>query len=315
MPRTLRRLRHRSWRVALLALAAVLCGCTSLFLQPDHQTYFGGRGPGTPTEDVWLATPDGLRLHAQWLPTRTAPRATILFLHGNAENLSSHISAVAWLPAQGYAVLALDYRGYGRSEGSASVDRLHDDAMLALRWLIARDGDAGGSVIVYGQSLGAAVAINLVARADAATRSRIGAVIADSGFAGYRGIAREKLAEAWLTWPLQWPLSLLVSDAWSPLPVVDRISPIPLLLIHGERDAVVPLHHAEQLYKRACEPKTLWRVPGGQHIDAVRRADLRARLLDDLGRVTAAEPPPGQPPLTSTTPAPRSTDRAAGAGP
>lgn len=279
--------------VALLLLCTTLSSCTSLFLHPDHQAYFPGHGPGTPAEDVWIATPEGPRLHALFLPATTTPRATLLFLHGNAENLSSHVHAVTWLPAQGYNVLALDYRGYGRSEGRASVDRVHEDARLALRWLLARDGE--DPLIVYGQSLGASVALNLVARSDAPTRQRIRAVIADSGFARYRGIAREKLDQSWLTWPLQWPLSLLISDAWSPLAVVDRISPIPLLLIHGERDAVVPPHHSEALYQRAGEPKTLWRIPGGRHIDAIRRDDVRARLLDFLaqaGSRACAAPPP-----------------------
>lgn len=277
----------RRW--LLLLLCAALGGCTSLFLQPDRKPYFAGQALGTAVEDIWIATPQGPRLHALLLPAQSAPRATVLFLHGNAENVSSHVRAVTWLPAQGYSVLALDYRGYGRSEGFASIDTAHADAELALRWLLARDR---GPVIVYGQSLGGAIALNLVARTDADARARLRAVIADSAFASYRGIAREKLDQSWLTWPLQWPLSLLISNAWSPIDVIGRISPIPLLLIHGERDVVVPPQHAQQLYAQAGEPKTLWLIPGGQHIDAMRRDELRARLLDFLNRVAASEPPP-----------------------
>ena len=232
----------RRWLILLLC--AALGGCTSQCLQPDRKPYFAGQALGTAVEDVWIATPQGPRLHALLLPAQTAPRATVLFLHGNAENVSSHVRAVTWLPAQGYSVLALDYRGYGRSEGFASIDTAHADAELALRWLLARDR---GPVIVYGQSLGGAIALNLVARTDDAdARTRLRAVIADSAFASYRGIAREKLDQSWLTWPLQWPLSLLISNAWSPIDVIGRISPIPLLLIHGERDVVVPPQHAQQ---------------------------------------------------------------------
>lgn len=79
-----------------------------------------------------------------------------------------------------------------------------------------------------------------------------------------------------------------MSDAWSPLGVVDRISPIPLLLIHGERDAVVPPQHAAQLFARAGEPKALWPIAGGRHIDAMRRDEVRARLLDYLVEAGAA---------------------------
>lgn len=272
--------------IALLLALALLGGCTSVFLQPDRRHYLPDLALPTPAEDVWITAPGDTRLHALYLPATGTPRGALLFLHGNAENLSSHVHAVTWLPAQGYHVLALDYRGYGRSEGHASVDGIHEDAGLALRWLQSHSGAL--PLFVYGQSLGGTVALNLVARGDADSRSRIAAVIADSAFASYRGIAREKLDSWWLTWPLQAPLSWLVSDAWSPLAVVDRISPIPLLLIHGERDAVVPPQHAAQLFARAGEPKALWPIAGGRHIDAMRRDEVRARLLDYLAETGAA---------------------------
>ena len=274
-------LRHGQ-RVVMLCLCLVLGGCTGLFLYPDRIGYLPDRALGTPAEDIWIAAPDGSKLHALFLPAQGATRATVLFLHGNAENLSSHVHAVNWLPEQGYAVLALDYRGYGRSQGSANVDAIHEDAAAALAWLAGRPADATGPLIVYGQSLGGSVAIRLVAQADATQRQRIAALIADSAFSSYRGIAREKLAQAWLTWPLQWPLSLLVSDHYSAVDVVERISPTPLLLIHGERDTVVGPNHARRLYEAARDPKALWLVSKGTHIDAVRRESVRARLLEYL---------------------------------
>lgn len=272
--------------LAVFCLGLALCGCTNLFLYPDRVHHLPDRALGTPAEDVWITAPDGSSLHALFLPAQGRARATLLFLHGNAENLSSHVHAVSWLPAQGYAVLALDYRGFGRSQGVADVDAIHEDAAATLAWLAARDPAVTGPLVVYGQSLGGSVAIRLVAEADAAHRQRIAAVIADSAFASYRGIAREKLAQLWLTWPLQWPLSLLVSDRHSALDAVERISPIPLLLIQGERDAVVDASHAQRLYAAARDPKALWLVPEGGHIDAVRREPLRLRLRDYLHTVT-----------------------------
>lgn len=277
--------------VVTLWLCLVLCGCTNVFLYPDRVRHLPDRALGTPAEDVWIAAPDGTRLHALFLPTRERTRATLLFLHGNAENLSSHIHAVSWLPARGYAVLALDYRGFGRSQGVADVDAIHQDAAAALRWLAARDAAETGPLVVYGQSLGGSVAIRLVAQAEVAERQRIAAVIADSAFASYRGIAREKLAQLWLTWPLQWPLSLLVSDRHSALQAVERISPIPLLLIQGERDVVVEASHAQRLHAAARDPKALWLVPEGGHIDAIRREPLRLRLLDYLSTVAGPAAP------------------------
>ena len=265
-------------RLVLLIACASLAGCTSVFLYPDHKAYFAGRPLGTPAEDVWIGAPDGSRLHALYLPAQTAPRAAVLFLHGNAENVSSHVYAVSWLPAQGYGVLALDYRGYGRSQGEADIDAVHQDAQAALDWLADR---APSPLVVYGQSLGGSVALRLAAQTP--KRDRIAAVVAESAFSGYRRIAREKLAQAWLTWPLQWPLSFLVSDRWSAIDVVDRISPIPLLLIHGQRDTIVDASHSQRLFDAAHEPRTLWLNPEGRHIDAMRGEAGRTRLLEFLG--------------------------------
>jgi len=201
----------------------------------------------------------------------------VLFLHGNAENLSSHIRAVDWLPAAGYAVLALDYRGYGRSEGGATLAAAHEDARTALAHLQAQDAASTGPLVVFGQSLGAAIALQTVATTG--DRRGIAAVIADSSFASYRGIAREKLAGFWPTWPLQVPLGWTIDDARSPIAVIDRIAPIPLLILHGDRDAVVPPHHADDLAAKARPPATLWHLDGVRHIEALRQPALRARLL------------------------------------
>lgn len=264
----------------VLLMGLALCGCTSVFLHPDRVQYFRGKDLGTPAEDVWIAARDGSALHALHLPAQGPSRATLLFLHGNAENLTSHIRAVNWLPARGYSVLALDYRGFGRSEGRADVDAIHEDAESALAWLTARGARDTGPLVVYGQSLGASVAIRLVAEAQAPSRTRIAAVVADSPFSSYRGIAREKLDQVWLTWPLQWPLSRLISDRYAAIDRVARISPIPLLLIHGERDVVVEPHHSQRLYDAAGEPRYLWRIAEGRHIDAVSREPVRTQLLE-----------------------------------
>ena len=266
-----------------LGLVWWLSGCTGVFLQPDRHPYFADRPLSTPAESVVIRSADGVRLHALFLPATATPRGLVLFLHGNAENLSSHVFAVNWLPAAGYGVLVPDYRGYGRSEGRADLDGAHADADAALRWLLAHEPHL--PVVVYGQSLGASVAIRLVAATD--DRARLRALVADSGFASYRGIAREKLAQAWLTWPFQWLAVPLISDRHAALDVVAQVAPVPLLLIHGERDPVVPIAHAETLYDAAQPPRQLWRIADGGHIDAVRRPAFRTRLTQYLDAVVA----------------------------
>lgn len=260
-----------------LLLCAVLCACTSVFLYPDRKLHLADRPLGTPAETVWIKARDGSRLHALYLPTSGVPRATLLHLHGNAENLSSHVHLVTWLPQHGYAVLSIDYRGYGLSQGQTSVAALHEDAETALAWLVDRGAERTGPLVVLGQSIGGAVAIRMVARTP--LRGHVAGVIADSAFSSYRRIAREKLAAFWLTWPLQWPLSRLIGERYAPIDVVAELSPIPLLLIHGGRDQVVDPSHAQRLFAAACDPKTLWLIPEAGHIDVLRRAGERERLL------------------------------------
>lgn len=278
--------RFRCFAAIWLLFCLPLTGCTSVFLQPDRVPYFADRPLGTPYEDVWIAAPDGQKLHALYLPAHGRARATVLYLHGNAENLSSHVRAVGWLPAEGYSVLALDYRGYGRSPGKASIRGVHEDAAAALAWLAAQRGGADMPVIVYGQSLGASIAIRSVASSP--FRDTVTAVVAESPFASYRGIAREKLSQVWLTWPLQWPLSLLISDRYAAIDVVNQLSPIPLLLIHGAHDVVVDVRHSQRLYAAAEPPKDLWVIPQGGHIDATRSEPLRERLLAFLASIGQA---------------------------
>lgn len=275
--------------VLLLLVCALLGGCTTIFLQPDHVAYYPKLPLGTPAKDVWINSRDGTRLHALRMPTPSRPKATILYLHGNAENLSTHAHLVSWLPAEGYEVLALDYREYGQSGGERDIDGVHQDAEAALAWLVARGADKTGPIIVYGQSIGASIAIYLVATSP--LRSQVRALISDSAFSSYRRIAREKLGSVWLTWPLQWPLSFLISDRYAAIDVVARISPIPLLILHGDDDSVVDVSHARRLFAAAREPKQLWIVPGGHHIDAIFHLPIRTRLVEYLDQIAVPRAP------------------------
>lgn len=233
------------------------------------------RDLGLAYEDVQLRADDGTSLHAWWLPASTRACGSVLFLHGNAENISTHIASVHWLPGEGFNVLLLDYRGYGMSAGEPSLPGLQADIAAGLRYLSRRADINARALAVFGQSLGAAAAIPAVARSP--WRGHVRAFVADSAFASYRGIVREKLAGFWLTWPFQW-LARTVPDDLDPVATVSEVSPIPLLLVHGTRDPIVPPAHGERLYAAARAPKTLWRVDGAGHIQAFQHPQWRARL-------------------------------------
>jgi uncharacterized protein len=285
---------------------ALLAGCTQLFLYPGHMQVLHPRTLGLAHEDFWLTAPDGARLHGWHLRAAGTPRGTVLHLHGNAENISTFIGAVHWLPAAGYDVRLVDYRGYGQSEGTATIDNVHEDARLALQDLLERPGP----LFVFGQSLGGSAAIHAVANEP--RRARLSAVITEGAFSSYSSIARQKMDQFWLTWPLQYPLSWLFSDRYAAVDAVTRLAPVPLLVMHGEHDEVVPPSHAQRLYAAARAPRELWIVPGSGHVNAFTKAENREILLAFLARSAAAAssarpPAPASPAAPPASPTPRNS--------
>jgi uncharacterized protein len=273
---------RRSFVAISPLLATLLAGCTALFFYPDHTLVDTPQRHGIEYRTEEFRAADGVRLSAWFLPARVTgggkAKGTVLFLHGNAENVSTHFRSVAWLPAEGFNVFALDYRGYGASDGAPSLAGMQLDIDAAMRVLLSRPDVDPGRIIVFGQSLGGALAIPYVAHS--VYRAHIRAVVVDSAFSDYRRIAREKLAAAWLTWPLQWLPYLTVDDTYSPAASVRSLSPIPLLMIHGDQDALIPYRHSQALFELAADPKELWIVPGAGHTRALANDAVRKRLIE-----------------------------------
>jgi fermentation-respiration switch protein FrsA (DUF1100 family) len=269
-------------RCFVAGLALLLSACATPFFQPSTALYQTPGQFGLEYEPVEIHAADGTELFAWFLPARGKPRATVLYLHGNGENISTQFANVAWLPAKGFSVLALDYRGYGGSEGTPSFAGVQLDIDAAMRTLLTRPDVDSDRIIIFGQSLGAALAVHYVAHSQ--YRESVRAVVLDSPFSDYRRIAREKLASFFLTWPFQWISTVAIENDYSPAASIKALSPIPVLFIHGENDMVVPLHHSKRLYESAGEPKQLWVVPGTGHIQAVRNKEMRQRLTEFLQR-------------------------------
>ena len=238
-------------------------------------------------EDVSFKSRDGVKLFGWFLPAQGRVSGTVLFLHGNAENISTHIVSVAWLPARGFNVFLVDYRGYGASEGKPALEGVQRDIDAAMKVLLERPDIDKNRIIVYGQSLGGALAAYNVAHSP--YRNHIRALVVESAFSSYRGVTREKLASFWLTWPFQWLPGLTVDERFSPLRAIKSVSPIPTLIIHGDRDQIVPVHHGQRLYDEASEPKRLWIVPGADHIQAMRQIAWQNQFVDYL-REAVAQP-------------------------
>jgi uncharacterized protein len=205
-------------------------------------------------EDVAIATGDGERLHGWWVPT-PAPTAVahVLLCHGNAGNVGDRVIHAALLCAAGLDVLLFDYRGYGRSTGRPSEPGTYRDAHAARSQLLARPEVNPDRVVYLGESLGGAVALAL-----AVTHPPAGLVLM-STFTSVRDMARRH-------YPLVPPA--LVPDAY---PSLRRIRELraPLLVIHGDRDEIVPPLHAETLFEAAPHPKRLHMIEGVGHNDLV----------------------------------------------
>lgn len=280
----------------LLTLSLPAGGCTHLFFHPTREHVLKPDAVGLAWRDVWFESTDGVRLHGWFLPAEGPPQGTILFLHGNAQNISTHLGSVAWLPGRGFNVFLVDYRGYGSSAGVPDLDGLHRDSEAAISETFRLDGVDPNKVAVFGQSLGGSLAIEAVARSP--EKPRIRGLIVEGAFAGYRRITRDVLARAWLTWPLQAPLSLAVDGSYEPERQIATVAPIPVLIIHGEDDTIVDATHARDLHAAAGQPKALWLVPGAPHIAALRTPAMQDRFIAWLRGCAFAEDAPsgcGQP--------------------
>lgn len=270
--------------VLVLVVTGLLHGCGSLFYWPEK----GLRGTpdqlGIEYQPVNLKTANGLNLHGWHFPSRakelTKPKGLIYYLHGNAENISTHFMGMTWITHHGWEVFILDYRGYGISEGSPSIGGVHHDAYMGLKWAIARAEEQQIPLVVLGQSIGGATAVTLVANAGAAEQQQVSGLIVDSAFSGYRRIAREKLSGSWLTWAFQYPLSWTFTDRYSPEKNLAKLPEnLPLLILHSCADEVIPCTHSQRLYQQIPEPKTYWQAEEGRHIEMLSQLKWRRELI------------------------------------
>ena len=277
-------------RLAAVLASFAVAGCTAAFFQPHHARVLTPDKLGLAYEEVRFKTRDGVELVGWFLPAKGPALGTVLQLHGNAENISTHFTSLAWMPARGFNVFIFDYRGYGGSEGAPSLEGAQIDIDAAVDALFARGDVDASRVVMWGQSLGGALAAYYVAHSP--RRDRLRALILESAFSDYTDIVQEKFADHWITWPFQWIPLLSVDDRFSPLPGMASISPLPLLILHGDRDPIVPMHHGQRLYDAAREPKQLWIVPGAGHIQTMGDPAQRDRLVAWLREVLAAPPGP-----------------------
>lgn len=267
-------------RLLGMTLALSLSACSSLFFYPDKNHYYSPEKLGLAYEDIMLASADGTKLFA-WLLKTTQPRkGVIYFLHGNAENISSHIASVYWLPEQGYDVLMLDYRGFGASEGEPALPEIYEDIEAGFVWLTNYYGNEE-KIFFFGQSIGGATGVYWLAHSSHG-QQRIEKVILDAPFSSYPDMIEEVLQRSWITWLFAKPISWCFSSRYDPeMAAPDLSKNTPILFFHSKEDPVVPFEQGEALYHAL--PSTKERiVTKGPHIGTFNYPENRQALLDFL---------------------------------
>jgi len=262
----------------LSTLLVLLEGCSGLLFQPYKQLVRTPADVGINYIDVDLKASDGTALHGWWLKAQGEIKGSVYFLHGNAENISTHIASVYWLPAAGYQVLLLDYRGFGKSQGAPHLPAVFLDINAGFSWLLEQPAARDKPIFLFGQSLGAAMGSYLAAT-DTNMKNSLDGIILESSFTRYRTITKDVASRHWLTWAFQWPAAWSMPRKYDPLDYIGAISPQPLLLMHGTQDQVVPFSQALELFEAANEPKLMLSY-NGSHIGAMMNPKFRQVMLD-----------------------------------
>ena len=262
-----------------LAVAYVAIALLVIWREPNFIYYPSREMTATPDQlglrfdDVWLTTADGVRINGWFVPASTNAQITVLFCHGNAGNIADRFEKLAILHELGVNVFLFDYRGYGRSEGKPNEQGTYRDAQAAYDYLTRTMNREPRAIVVYGESLGSAVAVNL------ATKMPVAGVIIEEPFTSAADVGRKMFPYL--------PVSLLVRNKYDTLSKIARIN-APLLIVHSRDDEFFPMSHAERLLASAQEPKRLVELRGG-HNDAfvVSGEAYRAALKGFLSQLPA----------------------------
>ncbi|MBA3976056.1 MAG: peptidase [Candidatus Solibacter sp.] len=224
-------------------------------------------------EDAWITARDGVKLHG-WFAAPPDAKLATLFLHGNAGNVTHRVQAILAIREAGSAVLVLDYRGFGKSEGSPSETGVTLDAEAALAWL-QQSGFPPQRVVLHGESLGSAVAVEL------ATRTRCAGVVLEAPFTSASAVAGAVV-------PL---LGRTLISGFDSLSRIRRVH-APMLVIHGTRDEIIPFEMGQQLFAAANEPKHFHAVEGAGHNNIAETAGpAYAARLKEFYRLLPVLPP------------------------
>jgi uncharacterized protein len=240
-----------------------------MLFQPDRERVAPSQARLTGVTEEVISTPDGERLIAWWSPPKPG-KPTILYFHGNGGNLAGRAGRLQLFQEAGYGGLMLADRGYSGSTGEPSETALIADAKLAFDRLVAR-GIAAEQIILFGESLGSGLAVQVAANRPAR------ALILDSPYTSIVEIAAARIP--WV--PVRW----LMADPFDSMAHIGKVR-APMLVIHGDRDDIVPYALGKKLFDAAHEPKRLLTLKGAGHVTPLRDVPWSTvkGFIEGLGR-------------------------------
>ena len=234
------------------ACLALLVGQSRLIFLPRPDLTTTPAELGLAHQDVWISMDEGY-LHGWWLPASDPQAKTVLFLHGNGGNVGSHLQQAWFLSQVGWSVLLIDYRGYGLSSGPfPNETRVYEDAAAAWDYLTQTQNQAPENIIIFGHSIGGAIAIELAHRHPQAAGLIVqGTFTSMAAMVDHIGYSR--IFPRWL-----------LTQRFNSQQKLSTLQ-MPVLLIHGSEDETIPATMSQDLYAIAPQPKQLWLVPGASH--------------------------------------------------
>lgn len=248
------------WIIAAIALCAAFFIAAKLWSRkmekglvffPERDIYVTPSHYGLEFEDVYFQTGDGVRLHGWYV--EGGGDKVILWFHGNAGNIADRTENLNLLvQLVGASVFIIDYREYGKSEGEISKAGTFLDAEASYEYLVKERGIEEEKIVLFGRSLGSALAVHI------ASKFHPGYLIIESAFTSSDDVAD-------LYYPFLKHL-MKTSANYQTADLIGKVA-IPKLIVHGERDEIIPLWMGERLYELAPEPKELYVIAGASHND------------------------------------------------
>lgn len=222
---------------------------------------------------------DDVKLHLWRFKSKQQTKAVVIQFHGNAENMSSHYTSVAWMLNHGYDLVTFDYRGYGQSTGVPSFPEVVSDSFKVLEFVNDLYKDQKIQTIVYGQSLGSLIAANTVRHA----KTKIDQVIFEGTIYSLNQVSADVLSRHWLTWLFQPMGHVLMSHKYNFKKVAKGFPNIPVLVLHSKQDPIISYRQSERVFKALqVERKKLILIDEQTHIGVgnVEKGKYRPEIIE-----------------------------------